>query len=211
LFFFSSRRRHTRSKRDWSSDVCSSDLVKSAQANLDSATAANSNAQANLTSAQGELNSATSAAQPQQSKVDQAQSNVNSATAANSTAQTNLTSAQQAAQSATPENIQKTQNDIASQEDQIKDDQQADSPPQQAANQANTDVKTAQDTQTQAQQDVNAKQSTVNDAQKSFDTAKAALNGDSSKVDQALADAKAKVQEDQNTISQKDNDLTNAQ
>src|SRR5699024_11402951 len=28
LFFFSSRRRHTRSKRDWSSDVCSSDLVR---------------------------------------------------------------------------------------------------------------------------------------------------------------------------------------
>src|SRR5699024_11854777 len=28
-FFFSSRRRHTRSKRDWSSDVCSSDLVGS--------------------------------------------------------------------------------------------------------------------------------------------------------------------------------------
>src|SRR5699024_11980853 len=27
LFFFSSRRRHTRSKRDWSSDVCSSDLA----------------------------------------------------------------------------------------------------------------------------------------------------------------------------------------
>src|SRR5699024_11754769 len=26
LFLFSSRRRHTRSKRDWSSDVCSSDL-----------------------------------------------------------------------------------------------------------------------------------------------------------------------------------------
>src|SRR5699024_12107763 len=30
LFFFSSRRRHTRSKRDWSSDVCSSDLVSQA-------------------------------------------------------------------------------------------------------------------------------------------------------------------------------------
>src|SRR3989440_9875019 len=28
FFFFSSRRRHTRSDRDWSSDVCSSDLVK---------------------------------------------------------------------------------------------------------------------------------------------------------------------------------------
>src|SRR5699024_5887046 len=28
-FFFSSRRRHTRSKRDWSSDVCSSDLISS--------------------------------------------------------------------------------------------------------------------------------------------------------------------------------------
>src|SRR5206468_7158122 len=27
LFFFSSRRRHTSSDRDWSSDVCSSDLV----------------------------------------------------------------------------------------------------------------------------------------------------------------------------------------
>src|SRR2546428_11823926 len=26
MFFFSSRRRHTRSDRDWSSDVCSSDL-----------------------------------------------------------------------------------------------------------------------------------------------------------------------------------------
>src|SRR5699024_11886242 len=29
FFFFSSRRRHTRSKRDWSSDVCSSDLWRS--------------------------------------------------------------------------------------------------------------------------------------------------------------------------------------
>src|SRR5207249_8732613 len=29
LFFFSSRRRHTISKRDWSSDVCSSDLLSS--------------------------------------------------------------------------------------------------------------------------------------------------------------------------------------
>src|SRR5436305_8649679 len=28
LFFFSSRRRHTRCGRDWSSDVCSSDLVE---------------------------------------------------------------------------------------------------------------------------------------------------------------------------------------
>src|SRR5699024_11330553 len=32
IFFFSSRRRHTRSKRDWSSDVCSSDLKKLAEA-----------------------------------------------------------------------------------------------------------------------------------------------------------------------------------
>src|SRR5207248_7621227 len=29
FFFFSSRRRHTRSYGDWSSDVCSSDLVES--------------------------------------------------------------------------------------------------------------------------------------------------------------------------------------
>src|SRR5699024_11920441 len=27
IFILSSRRRHTRSKRDWSSDVCSSDLI----------------------------------------------------------------------------------------------------------------------------------------------------------------------------------------
>src|SRR5690349_23735426 len=30
VFFFSSRRRHTRSLRDWSSDVCSSDLLGNA-------------------------------------------------------------------------------------------------------------------------------------------------------------------------------------
>src|SRR5699024_4658335 len=30
-FFFSSRIRHTRSKRDWSSDVCSSDLYTNAE------------------------------------------------------------------------------------------------------------------------------------------------------------------------------------
>src|SRR5207248_3868749 len=32
LFFFSSRRRHTRSYGDWSSDVCSSDLHETLQA-----------------------------------------------------------------------------------------------------------------------------------------------------------------------------------
>src|SRR6266536_5190077 len=32
LFFFSSRRRHTRSTRDWSSDVCSSDLARAVPA-----------------------------------------------------------------------------------------------------------------------------------------------------------------------------------
>src|SRR6266436_6681488 len=30
FFFFSSRRRHTRCSRDWSSDVCSSDLIAGA-------------------------------------------------------------------------------------------------------------------------------------------------------------------------------------
>src|SRR5687768_2931918 len=33
LFFFSSRRRHTRCSRDWSSDVCSSDLGKEGNPN----------------------------------------------------------------------------------------------------------------------------------------------------------------------------------
>src|SRR6185312_8643514 len=37
FFFFSSRRRHTRSDRDWSSDVCSSDLRPSRSANRRSA------------------------------------------------------------------------------------------------------------------------------------------------------------------------------
>src|SRR5690606_41140683 len=40
FFFFSSRRRHTRFSRDWSSDVCSSDLeVGSAEGNSASAAA----------------------------------------------------------------------------------------------------------------------------------------------------------------------------
>src|SRR5699024_11981736 len=33
-FFFSGRRRHTSSKRDWSSDVCSSDLLAPLEARL---------------------------------------------------------------------------------------------------------------------------------------------------------------------------------
>src|SRR6267378_5490651 len=35
FFFFSSRRRHTRSLRDWSSDVCSSDLDVSVRESLE--------------------------------------------------------------------------------------------------------------------------------------------------------------------------------
>src|SRR5436309_15606752 len=34
FFFFSSRRRHTRFSRDWSSDVCSSDLVETPESGL---------------------------------------------------------------------------------------------------------------------------------------------------------------------------------
>src|SRR5437868_7647472 len=37
-FFFSSRRRHTRSKRDWSSDVCSSDLSGDSRGNMPATT-----------------------------------------------------------------------------------------------------------------------------------------------------------------------------
>src|SRR2546422_4528929 len=33
-FFFSSRRRHTRCSRDWSSDVCSSDLTDHVEVNV---------------------------------------------------------------------------------------------------------------------------------------------------------------------------------
>src|SRR2546429_5458203 len=35
FFFFSSRRRHTRCSRDWSSDVCSSDLHRGTAARTD--------------------------------------------------------------------------------------------------------------------------------------------------------------------------------
>src|SRR5579872_7598232 len=41
-FFFSSRRRHTRCGRDWSSDVCSSDLNDSASASINVSTPSNS-------------------------------------------------------------------------------------------------------------------------------------------------------------------------
>src|SRR3712207_7901983 len=64
LFFFSSRRRHTRYWRDWSSDVCSSDLKKmghagaivsggkgTAQAKMDSLTAAGARVGMNPTEA----------------------------------------------------------------------------------------------------------------------------------------------------------------
>src|SRR5699024_11369087 len=40
-FFFSSRRRHTRSKRDWSSDVCSSDLKRLKPENFEDIVAVN--------------------------------------------------------------------------------------------------------------------------------------------------------------------------
>src|SRR5438105_11946478 len=40
FFFFSSRRRHTRSTRDWSSDVCSSDLHPHRAASWSETTAA---------------------------------------------------------------------------------------------------------------------------------------------------------------------------
>src|SRR3712207_6304767 len=38
LFFFSSRRRHTRYWRDWSSDVCSSDLIQCSTSTTEHAT-----------------------------------------------------------------------------------------------------------------------------------------------------------------------------
>src|SRR3712207_7499347 len=50
FFFFSSRRRHTRYWRDWSSDVCSSDLNAVAKAWLTTVTDA-----ASLTTAQASL------------------------------------------------------------------------------------------------------------------------------------------------------------
>src|SRR5690606_40290191 len=40
IFFFSSRRRHTRFSRDWSSDVCSSDLLDALGAELEGYSAA---------------------------------------------------------------------------------------------------------------------------------------------------------------------------
>src|SRR5215212_6575888 len=39
VFFFSSRRRHTRCLSDWSSDVCSSDLAKASRAALSGSSA----------------------------------------------------------------------------------------------------------------------------------------------------------------------------
>src|SRR5690606_40396467 len=50
-FFFSSRRRHTRFSRDWSSDVCSSDLIIDAKSGLSGA-----GRKATLTTHYGEVN-----------------------------------------------------------------------------------------------------------------------------------------------------------
>src|SRR5690606_40624292 len=47
LFFFSSRRRHTRFSRDWSSDVCSSDLPQNCQLLLAICSCTNSLLQSN--------------------------------------------------------------------------------------------------------------------------------------------------------------------
>src|SRR5258705_3120020 len=41
FFFFSSRRRHTRCLSDWSSDVCSSDLIQAAKGETEVANAMN--------------------------------------------------------------------------------------------------------------------------------------------------------------------------
>src|SRR5258707_15508759 len=57
FFFFSSRRRHTRYWRDWSSDVCSSDLALAAVAFAPAVNAASAAApvKLTLTSGQGDI------------------------------------------------------------------------------------------------------------------------------------------------------------
>src|SRR6266436_4885639 len=60
FFFFSSRRRHTRCSRDWSSDVCSSDLLRSSwlirRAKVELAMKQTEEAKADLKEALQELN-----------------------------------------------------------------------------------------------------------------------------------------------------------
>src|SRR2546429_6081404 len=58
-FFFSSRRRHTRCSRDWSSDVCSSDLARLLNFSEQISTAANSEIYAIAQSAELEVLMAT--------------------------------------------------------------------------------------------------------------------------------------------------------
>src|SRR2546429_6602637 len=52
-FFFSSRRRHTRCSRDWSSDVCSSDLADRVAALVDAHATENERAELALSSLAG--------------------------------------------------------------------------------------------------------------------------------------------------------------
>src|SRR5687768_17732376 len=56
VFFFSSRRRHTRCSRDWSSDVCSSDLVGLLEGRWPEARVAYLDARRNLTEADARYN-----------------------------------------------------------------------------------------------------------------------------------------------------------
>src|SRR5215475_11800861 len=57
FFFFSSRRRHTRFSRDWSSDVCSSDLLVGSRTTLDVLNAEHEllNSQVNLVQARHDV------------------------------------------------------------------------------------------------------------------------------------------------------------
>src|SRR5204862_4833854 len=54
FFFFSSRRRHTRSLRDWSSDVCSSDLAMATAALADEVVLKNGSAFSGIVREEGD-------------------------------------------------------------------------------------------------------------------------------------------------------------
>src|SRR3989449_5456749 len=102
LFFFSSRRRHTRCSRDWSSDVCSSDLIKALFVDFNSIVKKGQVVaridpdifEAKVNQAKADLDSAKAAVLNQQAQIERSRADVDNARAAHAEAKAQTAKAQ---------------------------------------------------------------------------------------------------------------------
>src|SRR2546422_5321590 len=102
LFFFSSRRRHTRCSRDWSSDVCSSDLIKALFVDFNSIVKKGQVVaridpdifEAKVNQAKADLDSAKAAVLNQQAQIERSRADVDNARASHAEAKAQTAKAQ---------------------------------------------------------------------------------------------------------------------